>query len=162
MTEPGNPSGMTDVLCERLTGTQVRRIHVGSHIASAPFFSVLAVGPSGIVMDLGEPTILGVESIGNTTVIEFMNQIVLAVHNTVHTKWNRYHPSAQWRSPALRLSVAVWTDHDAFVCNGAESIELLRRQQVTWDGRKTLDELISRNHKPRTERPWGLRRVAGG
>ena len=161
MMEPGNPSGMVDVLCERLTGTRVRRVHVGSHITSAPFISVLTVGPNGIVMDLGEPTILGVESIGDTTAFEFMNQIVLVVHNTVHTKWSRYHPSTQWRSPALRLSVAIWTDHDAFVCNGAQSIEFLRRQQVAWDNLEPTGELITRNHESGTERLWGLRRVAG-
>lgn len=161
MMEPGNPSGMVGVLSERLTGTRVRRIHVGSHIVAAPFISVLTVGPSGIVMDLGEPTILGVESVGDKTVFEFMNQIVLVVHNTMHTKWSRYHPSAQWRSPALRLSVAIWTDHDAFVCNGAQSIEFLQRQQVTWDGLKATGDLITRNHGTGTERLWGLRRVAG-
>lgn len=161
MMDQGNPIGIVDVLSERLTGTRVRRIHVAPHIMSKSLVSVLTVESSGVVKDLGEPTILGVESTDDKTIIEFLNQIVLVIHNAQQTKWHRYHPSAQWRSPALRLSVAIWTDHDAFVCNGAEGIEFLQLQQITWHGRKTDDEFHSQRHLSATERQWGLRRVAG-
>ena len=159
---------IVDVLSERLSGMLVRRIHVGphaAHIASQTRGSVVTIEPSGIVSDLGEPTITTVETSGNKTRIAFANHVTLIVHNSGQATWYRYHPAAQWRKPAFRLAVAIWTDYDAFACIDASSVEFVRNDQTNWDDghRKSPADAFFTNIEPSsTARLWRLRRAAGG
>lgn len=169
MVGQGSLNRVVDVLSERLNGMLVRRIHVGPHaarITSQPCGSVVTVEPSGIVSDLGEPSITAVETLGNKTSIAFSNRVTLIVHDSGQAAWYRYHPAAQWRKPAFRLTVAIWTDYDAFACIDAASVEFVHSDQTNWgDGHRNkspVDASYSNIEPSSTARLWRLRRAAGG
>lgn len=168
MVGQGSLNRVVDVLSERLSGTLVRRIHVGphaTHITSQSCRSVVTVEPSGIVSDLGEPTITTVETLGNKTRIAFSNRVTLIVHDSGQATWYRYHPAAQWRKPAFRLAVAIWTDYDAFACIDAASVEFVQSDQASREnGHRTspADTSFTSIEPSSAARLWRLRRAAGG
>lgn len=168
MVEQSSLNRVVDVLSERLNGMLVRRIHVGphaTHITSQSCRSVVTVEPSGIVSDLGEPNIIKVEILGNKTCVVFSSRVTLIVHDSGRAAWYRYHPAAQWRKPAFRLAVAIWTDYDAFACIDAASVEFVQNDQTGWDdghGQSSADTSFAINGSSATARLLRLRRAAGG
>lgn len=63
---------------------------------------------------------------GKHLFIDLDKEFLVRSHLGMYGAWHRYRPGESWRKPERHASLALWTDHDVFVCFNAMEVEVLR------------------------------------
>ncbi len=60
----------------------------------------------------------------------FEHGVLVRSHLGMYGDWHRYRPGEIWKKPEWQASVALWTDHDVFVCFNAKEVELVEAATI--------------------------------
>ena len=118
----------------RLEGTTIRRARLRLH-SSGTFRHRRASTALAAEAAFEESELVGhcVDSVyarGKHMFFGFDHGVLVRSHLGMYGDWHRYRPDEPWKKPDWQVSLALWTDHDVFVCFNAKEVELLANATI--------------------------------